>query len=229
MTQLDHALSVQGLIMRMTRLDNLGKPVIDPEASYVTKAFVSVSFTPNYNEGASIQTVNASGAKCLNYKIPDTLDSVSLELSVCAPGPEITEILAGGSILTATIDQEDYNTGWASPKLGSSGREDGSSGVSLEVWSRAAEDDHDAYQLPYWHYLFPKTTLRASGSRVIEAENAVANTFEGNASGNVNFGKGPDGNWAWPAATDRPFMWGRVAEDDLPTTFDYVAVTANTP
>ena len=215
--------------MGMTRLDNLGEPVIDPEASYVTKAFVSVSFTPEYNEGASIQTVNASGAKCLNYKIPDTLDSVSLELSVCAPGPEITEILAGGSILTATIGQEDYNTGWASPKLGSSGREDGSSGVSLEVWSRAAEDDHDAYQLPYWHYLFPKTTLRASGSRVIEAENAVANTFEGNASGNINFGKGPDGNWAWPAATDRPFMWGRVAEDDLPTTFDYVAVTANTP
>lgn len=225
MTQLDHALSVQGLIMRMTRLDKLGKPVIDPEASYVTKAFVSVSFTPEYNEGASIQTVNASGAKCLNYKIPDTLDSVSLELSVCAPGPEITEILAGGSILTATIGTEDYNTGWASPKLGSSGREDGSSGVSLEVWSRAAEGDHDAYQLPYWHYLFPKASLRASGSRVIEAENAVANTFEGSASGNINFGKGPDGNWAWPTATDRPFMWGRVAEDDLPTTFDYVAVT----
>ena len=57
----------------------------------------------------------------------------------------------------------------------------------------------------------------------------MANTFEGNASGNVNFGKGPDGNWAWPAATDRPFMWGRVAEDDLPTTFDYVAVTTHTP
>lgn len=225
MAQLDHALSIQGVMMRLTRLDNLGKPVIAPEASYVTEAFVSVSFTPEYAEGAQIQTVNAQGAKCLNYKAPDTLDSVSLELSVCAPGPEITEILAGGSILTGSIESEDYNIGWAAPKIGSSGREDGSSGVSLEVWSKAAEGDHDAYQLPYWHYLFPKATLRASGSRVIEAENSVANTFEGDAVGNVNFGKGPDGNWAWPSATDRPFMWGRVDEDDLPTDIDYVAVT----
>lgn len=226
MAQLDHALSVMGTALRLTRLDTVGKPTVSPEGSYVTKSFISVSFTPNYEDGQQIAVTNASGGKCLNYKLPDTMESVGIELAVCAPGPELNEIITGATTLTKTIESAEVSVGGGFSKIGATAREDGSSGVSLEVWSRAAEGDHDAYTHPYWRWVFPKTQLRPSGSRVIESENALANTYEGTAFGNINFAKGPDGKWDWPAATDRPVLWARVNESDLPTGSDFVPVVA---
>lgn len=226
MAQLDQALSIMGKAIRITRLTAAGNPVVGTDASYVTKAFSSVSFTPNYEEGQQIQVTNASGGKCLSYRLPDTLENVSLELSVCAPGPELTEILTGGSILSKTINSAETSVGFGLNKIGATAREDGSSGVSIEVWSAAAEGDHDAYTHPYWRWVFPKAEIRPSGSRVIESENALANTYEGTVVGNINFGTGPDGKWEWPSDTDRPVLWSRVEESDLPTGEGLVAVTA---
>jgi hypothetical protein len=56
--------------------------------------------------------------------------------------------------------------------------------------------------------VFPKVTLRPSGDRVIE-NGLLANAFEGFSVGNLNFGTGPVDDWAWPDATDRPFLYAR--------------------
>ena len=225
MAQLDHALSFKGDMLRISRLDASGNLVKSAEASYVTKAFISVSFTPEYEDGETYQATNAQGAKCLNIKDPDVLTQMTLELAICAPGPEITEIISGGSLLTKAItptgggQAETLTVGWAAPKIGVSDREDGSSGVALEIWSSAGEGDSLAASLPYWHWVFPKTFLRPSGTRTIEA-GVLANTFEGWGVGNINFGTGPDGKWEWPTSMDRPLVYGRVAETDLPKKFD---------
>jgi hypothetical protein len=232
MTQLDHALSFKGDMLRISRLDSSGNLVKSDEASYVTKAFVSVAFTPEYEDGETYTQTNASGSKCLNIQDPDVLTQMTLEIAVCAPGPEITEIISGGTILTRSISETEggvattYAVGWGSPKIGVTDREDGASGVSVEVWSSAGEGDSLASTKPYWHWIFPKTFLRPSGTRTIEA-GVLASTFEGWGVGNINFGTGPDGKWEWPTEMDRPLVYARVDESDLPTAYDLQPITGS--
>ena len=47
----DYAASVQGVAIRVTRLDASGNLLTDPGDSYTTSAFLSASFTPEYEEG----------------------------------------------------------------------------------------------------------------------------------------------------------------------------------
>lgn len=97
----DYAASVQGVCIRASRLGSTGAPAIGTEASYVMSAFIRASFTPEYDEGEEITERNAAGELCVSYKAPDTLRRVTLELAICEPDPELTALLAGGTILTA--------------------------------------------------------------------------------------------------------------------------------
>lgn len=101
MTQ-SYAASVQGVAIRACRLASNGTPATGATASYVMPAFIRVSFTPEYEEGEEIQEKDAAGNLCVYYKALDTLKRVTLELSICEPDPELTEILAGGTLLAAT-------------------------------------------------------------------------------------------------------------------------------
>lgn len=102
----DYAASVQGVCIRASRLSASGAPATGPTASYVMSAFIRTSFTPEYEAGDEITEKAASGALCVSYKAPDTLKRVTMELAICEPDPELTEILSGGTILTgATTGQ----------------------------------------------------------------------------------------------------------------------------
>ena len=47
----DYAASVQGVAIRVTRLDASGNLLTEPGDSYTTSAFLRASFTPEYEEG----------------------------------------------------------------------------------------------------------------------------------------------------------------------------------
>lgn len=97
----DHAASVTGVALRVTRLDATGAPMVGASNSFATNAFMSMGFTPEYTEGAEIEEHGADGSVCVYYKMPDTLKRVTFNLAICAPDPELTEMLVGGTILTA--------------------------------------------------------------------------------------------------------------------------------
>lgn len=97
-----HAASIQGVCIRASRLAADGSIATGASASYVMSAFIRTSFTPEYEEGEEIQEKGADGNLCVYYKALDTLKRVTLELSICEPDPELTEILAGGTLLAAT-------------------------------------------------------------------------------------------------------------------------------
>lgn len=97
-----YAASVQGVATRVCRLGANGAPTTGATASYVMPAFIRVSFTPEYEEGEEIQEKSADGNLCVYYKALDTLKRVNLEVAICEPDPEFTEILAGGTLLAAT-------------------------------------------------------------------------------------------------------------------------------
>ena len=195
------AASVQGTAIRVTRLNSNGTTATGASASYVVNSFVRVSFTPEYEEGDEITEKNAAGEVCVTYKAPDTLKRVTMELAICEPDPEFTELIAGGSLLTAA----GQSVGWAAPLTGVDATPNG---TALEVWSYAVANGTRASVNPYFRWLFPFTQLRPTGERVIE-NGLLANTFEGYGVGNTGFGDGPQNDWLY--TSDRAFAYAREA------------------
>jgi hypothetical protein len=203
----DYAASIQGVSIRVTRLDAAGNLLDGAGDSYTTSAFMRVSFTPEYEEGEEITEKGANGVICVSYKAPDTLKRITMELAICEPDPEISQLLSGGLLLRKTVNGEVKSTGWAAPGVGD---DPAGNGVAVEVWSHAVKGGKRASVLPYFHWVFPFAKFRQSGDRVIE-NGMLANTFEGYGLGNVNFGAGPDGRWEFPVAAERPYSYSRAA------------------
>lgn len=216
----DSAASVQGLALRIIPLLPDGSP--DRSRSYfTTNQFLSLAFTPEYEEGDEITEKNADGSICVQYKATDVLKKVTLDFSICAPEPEVYELLAGGTILTDTIPGAGGNAptdtlavGWAAPVVGSGP----SNPVCIEVWSRAVTGGKTATDRPYWHWVFPQCDLRLTGDRTLE-NGLMANGFEGNGSGNTAvepiLATGGGFSAPWGRSTASPYQYARVA--DLPT------------
>lgn len=208
----DHAASVQGVAIRVTRLDGSGNLLSGASDSYTTSAFIRTSFTPEYEEGDEITEKAADGTVCVSFKAPDTLKRVNLEIAICNPDAELSALLSGGLMLSGPKDPKDITgtspeivQGWASAQVG---EDPSGNGVAVEVWSRAIQNGKPASYNPFFRWVFPYVKTRLSGDRVIE-NGLLATTFEGFGLGNINFRSGIDESWRWPAATDRPYLYAR--------------------
>jgi hypothetical protein len=173
-----------------------------------------LSFTPEYEEGDEMTEKSANGAICVSYKAPDTLKRITMELAICEPDPELTNLLSGGLLLRknygsslADSAASTLSIGWASPGVGD---DPAGNGVAIEAWSFAIKGGKKDEDNPYFHWVFPYVKMRQSGDRVIE-NGMLANTFEGYGLGNDNFADGPDGRWEFPVATERPYSYARSA------------------
>lgn len=207
----DYAASIQGVSIRVTRLDAAGNLLNGPGDSYVTSAFMRVSFTPEYEEGDEITEKSANGSVCVTYKSPDTLKRITMELAICEPDAELTSLLSGGLLLRKNLgtfaSPNNQSVGWAAPGVGD---DPAGNGVSIEAWSWAIKNGKKASTLPYFYWVFPFVKLRQSGDRVIE-NGLLANTFEGYGLGNASFASGPDGRWEFPTAAERPYAYARTS------------------
>lgn len=207
----DYAASIQGVSIRVTRLDAAGNLLTGPSDSYTTSAFMRVSFTPEYEEGDEITEKGANGVVCVSYKAPDTLKRITLELAICEPDPELSALISGGLLLRKDISPNAnpnvQSIGWAAPGVGD---DPAGNGVAIEAWSYAVAGGKRASVLPYFHWVFPFVKMRQSGDRVIE-NGLMANTFEGYGLGNANFLSGIDGRWEFPVAAERPYAYARTS------------------
>jgi len=206
----EYAASIQGVSIRVTRLNADGSLGTAAGDSYVTSGFMRVSFTPEYEEGDEITEKNANGVVCVTYKSPDTLKRITMELALCEPDAELTNLISGGLLLRKNLgtyaNPNNKSIGWAAPAVGD---DPAGYGVAIESWSHAIKDGKKSSTLPYFHWVFPFAKLRQSGDRVIE-NGMLATTFEGYGLGNVEFGSGPDGRWEFPVAAERPYSYART-------------------
>jgi hypothetical protein len=209
MSTQDYAASIQGVSVRITRLDAAGNLLNAAGDSYTTSAFMRLSFTPEYEEGDEITEKSANGTICVSYKAPDTLKRVTLELAICEPDPELTNLMSGGLLLRKNLGTfaapNRSSIGWSSPNIGD---DPAGNGVAIECWSFAVKDGKRAATLPYFHWVFPYCRMRQSGDRVIE-NGMLASTFEGYGIGNSLFSNGLDDRWEFPTATERPYSYAR--------------------
>ena len=207
----DYAASIQGTSIRVTRLDAAGNLLTAAGDSYTTHAFMRMSFTPEYEEGDEITEKAANGAVCVTYKSPDTLKRITMEVAICEPDVELTQLMSGGLLLRKNLgtfgSPNNQSIGWGSPAVGD---DPSGHGVAIECWSHAIKEGKKAATLPYFHWVFPYCKLRQSGDRVIE-NGMLATTFEGYGLGNNLFTIGPDGRWEYPVAAERPYSYARAA------------------
>ncbi len=206
----DYAASVQGVAIRVTRLDAAGNLLNEAGDSYTTTAFMRTSFTPEYEEGDEVVEKSADGTVCVSYKAPDTMKRITMELAICEPDSELTALISGGLLLRKNFgtfaSPENRSIGWAAPSVGD---DPTGNGVALECWSFAVKDGRRSASLPYFHWVFPYCLLRQSGDRVIE-NGMLATTFEGYGLGNDLFADGLDGRWEFPVATERSYSYART-------------------
>lgn len=206
----DYAASIQGVSIRVTRLDAAGNLLTAPGDSYTTNGFMRLSFTPEYEEGDEIVEKAANGTVCVSYRAPDTLKRVTLEVAICEPDPELTQLMSGGLLLRKNMgtfaSPDRKSVGWSSPNIGD---DPAGFGVAIECWSFAVKDGKRAATLPYFHWVFPYCRLRLTGDRVIE-NGMLATTFEGYGIGNSLFSSGIDERWEFPLATERPYSYART-------------------
>ena len=236
----EYAASIQGVSIRVTRLDAAGNLLNGAGDSYTTSAFMRVSFTPEYEEGDEITEKNAAGVVCVTYKSPDTLKRITMELAICEPDPELTALISGGLLLRKNLgtfaSPNNKSIGWASPGVGD---DPAGYGVAIEAWSHAIKNGKKSSTLPYFQWVFPYVKLRQSGDRVIE-NGLLATTFEGYGLGNPAYGSGVDGRWEFPVAAERPYSYARTtwaptglngfftwASPDDTYTISNVALTSN--
>jgi hypothetical protein len=205
----EYAASIQGVSIRVTRLDASGNLLNTEGDSYTTSGFMRLSFTPEYEEGDEITEKGADGTVHVTYKAPDTLKRISMEIAIAEPDPELTQLMSGGLLLRKNLGTyaaaNRKSIGWSSPATGD---DPAGYGVAIETWSHAIIEGKKASTLPYFHWVFPYCKLRLSGDRVIE-NGLLANTFQGYGLGNVNFGTGLDERWEFPVATERPYSYAR--------------------
>jgi hypothetical protein len=137
----DYAASIQGVSIRVTRLDASGNLLNNDGDSYTTSAFMRMSFTPEYEEGDEITEKSADGTICVSYKAPNTFKRITMELAICEPDPELTQLISGGLLLRKNLgtfaSPNRQSIGWSAPAVGD---DPSGNGVAIECWSFAVAD-----------------------------------------------------------------------------------------
>lgn len=210
----DNASSVQGVALRVTRLAADGSPVTGASGAYVTKRFVSVTFTPEIETGDEFNVKLANGSIGATWKADDTIKRFTISLALPDPDPELTQLLAGGTLLSAG----GKSVGWKAPLAGVA---DNTNGCAIEVWAIANVGGRQDATSPYWHHVFPSCKMQISGERAI-TNDIMGINFEGFSVGNANFGDGPAAP-TWAFGSDSGWQYARSAT--LPTGSGFVAVS----
>jgi len=218
----DRASSVQGVCLRVSRLNAAGTIPTGVDSTYVMDRFVDAHYTPTLGGGTSIELQGANGNMIVNYTTKDVLQRAEITVNIADPDPQFKEILVGGTVfIDNTVPASPVAVGWAPALPGTVSNPNGS---ALEVWSNAISGGRRAATLSFLRYVFPRTFLDPTGDHAFE-NGVMGQGFSGFGQENPGFGAGPDstaGN-AWLWTSDRPYQHARVAS--APTGINnYVAV-----
>lgn len=184
---------VHGIRMRVANLDQNGVPTPGVAQLYVTDAFTKVGITPVYTDGNEIETKNAQGVTCVNYRSADTFKRADVDIELCSVDPYLVAMLIGGTVLTSGTPAK---TGFALPPLGAVT----GNGVSIEVWARRVDDGEEDTDSPWGHWVYPRVKNLRIGDWAHE-DNPNLPKITGQAYENPNWFDGPLNDWL--VASDR--------------------------
>lgn len=156
---------IRGRRMRITRLDECGVPVVGAASTRVSKGFVSVGLSPQYEDADAINVTNAAGEIDFNEPGDSTLTGMQAEIAFTRVDPDLLSLITGQQVV---VDGAAVATGFRM----SGGIPDGLGGWALEVWSDLG-GQACAGAKAYGYFLLP--FLRGGTIGDFSIENGAAN------------------------------------------------------
>jgi hypothetical protein len=125
----------QGLVVRLTRLDECGNIVAGACGYATSKGFIKVGLEKDEEEGEAIAPKLANGERCFYRKTRPQLNGYGVDIEFCNVDPELFEIATGVTLVTDdavapvthgfAVDSASY----------------GDANFALELWTNLALND----------------------------------------------------------------------------------------
>jgi len=141
----------RGRLIRLTRLDECGAPVIGLCSTVVSTGYVSVTSTPNYQDPEEIQQSDANGRLCIDDQSDPALRWIDHSIIFCNVDPDAWNIITGDPLV--------LNDAVAPEAIGNriDSSVTGTAKFAMELWSGIAGQacDPDGFPLfGYWLHPF---------------------------------------------------------------------------
>lgn len=153
---------IRGRVMRLTRLDACGAPVIGAATTVVTDGFISVARSDQYEGGDPIRVLNANGDLCINEPGKSQLAQEDLTITLCQVNSDAINIMTGAPLVLDAATPTPNTVGFR--------KRCGNADVrfALEVWSDVSGQACADGDKQYWYSLWPLVTNAQFGDDTIE-------------------------------------------------------------
>lgn len=197
-------------VVRVAKLDTDCSPLGGTNSGWITTGLVTMTATPDVEEGTTFEPKTACGTVAYTYERPDVIKRWNLTGEFVFFDPEGAEIMFGGSTIlgAAAGSFSGQVIGWASPNSSAPA----TNGVYLEVISQvSAEGAGDCITSgsgfpQYFGYVFGKVKM-TPGERTFEDDFAVQ-AFTGKATTNPSLYNGPWNDYPGTGyMPNSPFMY----------------------
>ncbi|BDT39524.1 hypothetical protein [Streptomyces yaizuensis] len=212
---------VEGDRIRLTRVDGCGRPVYGPCNSVITDGIVSITLTPEVEEGQERNLRNFAGRQCLARAGCDTVKWWTVEIVWCSIN------FAAFGMINPTYrirrnDEGDPIGVYVSNKV------DCSTGYAVEIWAQvdgAGDACTGEEAQGQWVY-FPVPWIAGGtpGPIAIGGEDSVTFTTTGRTRNGAKWGRGP---YDVELIDGRPSPLGEALDPEEP--FGYIVTTLAPP
>jgi hypothetical protein len=193
--------------VRVTKLDETGTVIDEPDNSYVSDKAVTINLTPNIETGNTFSLRNGCGCSLARFKSADVFNWFEFAFARGALEPELESMLLRGTPIVDGVDVVGING------PGALACDEGEQLVGLEFWSQHNLGSGQDALHPWVHWVFPATVWQI-GDNTAEEDimqmnlNGFSRTSGGWGSGPYGDGP-PDGQditeWAyWKTDVDPP-------------------------
>lgn len=119
---------IRGRVIRVTRLDGCGEPVLGPDSVVVSEGVITINLTAQNEAGETISITNAAGKVCILDEPAPKFTGWAVEVALCGVNPALVNLLTGQPVV---VDADGNVVGFdMESDIDVSG-----SGFALEMWS----------------------------------------------------------------------------------------------
>lgn len=177
---------VRGRVMRITKLDACGVPVVGAASIVTTADFVSVAATMEYEDATPIKVEAASGVLCINDPGCPQFSDIALEITFCGVNPDAFTMITGDPLVLDDTTPTPNDVGFRIR-----GGDTCTTKFGLEVWSDIVNQQCTTTTKQYWYSLFPFVGAATWGDFSIEND-AVSFVINATTLQGSGWGIGPN-------------------------------------
>lgn len=172
-------------VIRLTRLDQCGRPITGPDNAFVFDCFATLGMNANTDEGEDVEYKAANGRVCGFKRGCPSFRGYDVELNFFSVSPELIEIATGNPIVLG-YDGEPIGYDDCSIKC--------DSGFALELWAEVLGEDvcaaDGAGEGAWIYFLLPWVSNGMLGDLEVGSE-AASLTLTGATRAGGGWGTGP--------------------------------------